>query len=83
MFKKFAQQPNQPGKLSIDSGKYMFHYMMVNGVCFLTLTEKGYPKKLAFQYLDELSGEFGRLYGNQVDSISRPYAFIKFGEHSG
>ena len=86
----------------------------------MTLTDKGYPKKLAFQvspsfpatfsgspcpfsclaslpvtsnlanqacflflsalqYLEELCGEFGRLYGSQVDSASRPYAFIKFG----
>lgn len=40
-----------------------------------------YPKKLAFQYLEELAGEFGRLYGTQVDAVQRPYAFIKFGEH--
>ena len=49
------------------------------GVCFLTLTERGYPKKLAFQYLDELAGEFNSLYAGQVDSATRPYAFIKFG----
>jgi hypothetical protein len=46
----------------------------------LTLAEKGYPKKLAFQYLEELAGEFNRMYGSQVDSVTRPYAFIKFGE---
>jgi vesicle transport protein SEC22 len=50
------------------------------GVSFLTLAERSYPKKLAFQYLEELSNEFNRLYGGQhVDSVSRPYAFIKFG----
>ena len=38
------------------------------------------PQKLAFQYLEELSSEFSRLYGTQVDSVARPYAFIKFGE---
>jgi vesicle transport protein SEC22 len=61
-------------------GKYMFHYLIENGIVFLTLTDKGYPKKLAFQYLEELSSEFGRLYGSQVDTVSRPYAFIKFGK---
>jgi len=37
-------------------------------------------QKLAFQYLEELASEFSRLYGTQVDSVARPYAFIKFGE---
>ena len=60
--------------------RFTFHYVVQSGVFFLTLTDKGYPKKLAFQYLEELSGEFGRLYGPQVDTASRPYAFIKFGE---
>lgn len=36
-------------------------------------------QKLAFQYLEELVSEFSRLYGPQIDSVARPYAFIKFG----
>ncbi len=40
---------------------------------------QSYPKKLAYEYLDELQNEFGRLYGGQVDAAARPYAFIKFG----
>lgn len=81
LFKKFSQlPPGQPNRMSVESGKYIFHYLIEAGVVFLTLTEKGYPKKLAFQYLEELAGEFGRLYGTQVDGVSRPYAFIKFGE---
>lgn len=38
-----------------------------------------FPQKLAFQYLEELTSEFSRLYGPQIDSVARPYAFIKFG----
>eukprot|EP00197_Chlamydomonas_leiostraca_P008644 CAMPEP_0202860490 /NCGR_PEP_ID=MMETSP1391-20130828/2164_1 /ASSEMBLY_ACC=CAM_ASM_000867 /TAXON_ID=1034604 /ORGANISM="Chlamydomonas leiostraca, Strain SAG 11-49" /LENGTH=167 /DNA_ID=CAMNT_0049539653 /DNA_START=307 /DNA_END=810 /DNA_ORIENTATION=- len=64
--------------MTVESGKYVFHYILESGVAFLTLAERGYPKKLAFQYLEELAGEFGRLYGSQVDSVQRPYAFIKF-----
>eukprot|EP00195_Chlamydomonas_chlamydogama_P017028 CAMPEP_0202895050 /NCGR_PEP_ID=MMETSP1392-20130828/4330_1 /ASSEMBLY_ACC=CAM_ASM_000868 /TAXON_ID=225041 /ORGANISM="Chlamydomonas chlamydogama, Strain SAG 11-48b" /LENGTH=211 /DNA_ID=CAMNT_0049579935 /DNA_START=278 /DNA_END=910 /DNA_ORIENTATION=+ len=78
LFKKFASQPQQQARMSVESGKYVFHYIIESGVCFLTLTDKGYPKKLAFQYLEELYGEFGRLYGTQVDTVARPYAFIKF-----
>lgn len=71
--------PHQPPRVSVDSGDFVFHYLLDGGACFLTLTEKGYPKKLAFQYLEELAGEFARLYGGQVDGVARPYAFIKFG----
>lgn len=66
--------------MSIESGPCTFYYLIAGNACFLTLTEKGYPKKLAFQYLEELAREFSSLYGSQVDSVTRPYAFIKFGE---
>lgn len=81
MFKKLAaQRSSAPEKLSAEAGPHTFHVLNANGVSFLTLAERSYPKKLAFQYLDELSNEFNRLYGGQqVESVSRPYAFIKFG----
>lgn len=81
MFKKLsAQRSSAPERLSAEAGAHTFHILNSNGVCFLTLAERSYPKKLAFQYLEELSNEFNRLYGGQqVDSVSRPYAFIKFG----
>ena len=67
-------------RMSVDSGYFVFHYMIEADVCYLTLTEKSYPKKLAYQYLDELHSEFMNLYGTQIQSVARPYAFIKFGE---
>ena len=57
----------------------MFHYLTEEGVCYLVLADKGYPKKLAYQYLEELQREFSRLYGPQINTAARPYAFIKFG----
>eukprot|EP00877_Chromochloris_zofingiensis_P003142 jgi/Chrzof1/12829/Cz07g08290.t1 len=78
IFKKLASTPNNVPKMTVESGSYLFHYLIEGSACFLTLTEKGYPKKLAFQYLEELAGEFNRLYGQQVDTVTRPYAFIKF-----
>ena len=81
LFKKLsAQRPAAPERLSAEAGSHTFHVLNQGGVCFLTLAEKSYPKKLAYQYLEELSSEFNRLYGGQqIDSVSRPYAFIKFG----
>ena len=78
LFKHMTQSRDQPQRLSIESGAYMLYYIISGGACFLTVAEKGYPKKLAFQYLEELVGEFGRLYGSQIDTVTRPFAFIKF-----
>ena len=35
--------------------------------------------RLAFNYLEELLKEFSSRFRDDVDSASRPYAFIKFG----
>lgn len=53
-------------------------YIIDSGVCYLVLTERSYPKRLAFNYLEELQKEFNLLYAGEVDSATRPYAFIKF-----
>ena len=53
--------------------------MIEYGVCYLTLCDRSYPKKLAYQYLEELQKEFQEKYGPEVGSVSRPYAFVKFG----
>lgn len=78
--KKIVRQigPGSPSKLSIDIGSSFFHYLTHGGVCYLTLTDRGYPKRLAFNYLEELQQEFDTRYNGQVEGASRPYAFIKF-----
>ncbi len=80
IIKQLAKAPHgQPQRVSVESGPYMFHYLVSEGVVYLTLAEKGYPKKLAFQYLEELRKEFTSLYGTQIEGTTRPYAFIRFG----
>ncbi|GAB4820443.1 hypothetical protein N2152v2_007489 [Parachlorella kessleri] len=79
IFKKMSAGPSKPPpRMTIESGPFTFHYIIEGDVCYLTLTDKAYPKKLAFQYLDELQSEFSRLYGPQIEGVTRPYAFIKF-----
>lgn len=56
----------------------MFHYLISQGICYLSLCEATYSKKLAFAFLEELQTEFWELYGKKVASVSRPYAFIEF-----
>lgn len=67
-------------RASLESGAFIFHYIIDSDVCFLTLVEKSYPKKLAYQYLEELQREFLSLYGREIEQARRPYAFIKFGK---
>lgn len=61
--------------------------MIERGICYLTMCERDYPKRLAFAFLSDLRSEFeshlfaehGDLWEQHVDSVRRPYAFIKFG----
>ncbi|KAK9174381.1 Regulated-SNARE-like domain protein [Cryptosporidium meleagridis] len=75
-------------RCSIDSGNYVFHYIVNDGIIYMTLSGKSYPKKLAFSFLDEIKRlfieELGREFANRdefkslIDSIDKPYYFIKF-----
>uniref|UniRef100_A0A6U1I5Q4 Longin domain-containing protein n=1 Tax=Tetraselmis chuii TaxID=63592 RepID=A0A6U1I5Q4_9CHLO len=78
IIKKLSLSQAPPSRMSYESGPCFFHYIIEGGVCFLTLAERGYPKKLAYQYLEELQSEFTRLYGTKMETVARPYAFIKF-----
>eukprot|EP00238_Polyblepharides_amylifera_P013561 CAMPEP_0196588578 /NCGR_PEP_ID=MMETSP1081-20130531/60996_1 /TAXON_ID=36882 /ORGANISM="Pyramimonas amylifera, Strain CCMP720" /LENGTH=167 /DNA_ID=CAMNT_0041911109 /DNA_START=459 /DNA_END=962 /DNA_ORIENTATION=- len=64
--------------MSYESGPYYLHYLIEGGVCYLTLCDRGYPKKLAYQYLEELQREFFSQNQSQIETVARPYAFIKF-----
>jgi len=69
---------SNPTQVSADARSAIFHYINAGGVCYLCLTDRSYPKRLAFNYLEELQREFVSKYDGQVESASRPYAFIKF-----
>lgn len=55
-------------------------YLIAQGVCYLSLCEASFPKKMVFAYLDELHSEFYEQYGKKVPSVTRPYSFIEFGK---
>eukprot|EP01039_Chlorochromonas_danica_P006793 gene6793-7505_t len=92
LFKSQAKQllkkltPRSTAKMSIESNPYVFHYMIDNGICYLTLTEKSYPKRLAFLFLEEICRDFeadlraehGDDWLRVVETVGRQYAFIKF-----
>ncbi|KAI9209910.1 Longin-like domain-containing protein [Polychytrium aggregatum] len=65
-------------RCSVETGPFVFNYLIEFGVCYLCICDRNYPKKLAFAYLNDLQKEFQEKYGNDVNSVARPYAFIKF-----
>ncbi|KAL8458743.1 hypothetical protein ACS0TY_036306 [Phlomoides rotata] len=78
LFKNLSRGQNEPSRMSIETGPYIFHYIIEGRVCYLTMCDRAYPKKLSFQYLEDLKNEFEHTYGNQIETAARPYAFIKF-----
>ncbi|KAI3979896.1 hypothetical protein MKX01_042550 [Papaver californicum] len=78
LFKNLSSGQNDASRMSIETGSYVFHYIIEGHVCYLTMCDRSYPKKLAFQYLEDLRNEFERVNGNQIETAARPYAFIKF-----
>ncbi|PVF94754.1 putative SEC22-synaptobrevin [Serendipita vermifera] len=70
--------PQSEPRCSIESGAYTLHYLISDGVIYLTIAEKSYPRKLAFLYLDELAREFSNSYGTKVETARKPYAFVGF-----
>jgi len=70
--------PNAEPRCSIESGPYTLHYLISDNVVYLVIADKSYPRKLAFSYLDELSKEFLTSYGQKIESVRKPYAFVGF-----
>jgi len=56
----------------------MSSYLIDGAVCYLTLCNREYSKRLAFSYLENISQEFQQQYSRQVHTVSRPYSFIEF-----
>lgn len=71
---------DSPTQMTIETGPYVFHYLLENRICYLCLCEKTFSKRLAFSYLEDLSTEFLRQYGQRPYTVSRPYSFIEFGK---
>ncbi|CAN0877740.1 25.3 kDa vesicle transport protein [Linum grandiflorum] len=82
LFKNLAIRQNEPSRMSIETGHLCLSYIIEERVCYLTMCDRAYPKKLAFQYLEDLKNEFERVNGAQIETAARPYAFIKFGNPS-
>jgi len=71
---------NSEPQASIESGPYTLHYLISQDVVYVAITDRTYPRKLAFTYLSDLAGEFSTTYPAQqvLSAVLRPYAFMEF-----
>ena len=61
---------------------------MEDGIVYLALADKSYPKKLVFGYLADVHREFaaelrrdhGDQWASHINTLGRAYAYLKFGE---
>uniref|UniRef100_A0A3Q3IUM5 Longin domain-containing protein n=1 Tax=Monopterus albus TaxID=43700 RepID=A0A3Q3IUM5_MONAL len=67
-----------PARCILEAGDMYFHCLIAEDVCYLSLCEASFPKKMAFAYLEDLHTEFHYLYGKKVSTVTRPYSFIEF-----
>ncbi|ROT39116.1 transport protein sec22 [Sodiomyces alkalinus F11] len=67
-------------RASLELGQATLHYFIDGDVIFLTITDRSYPRELAFTYLADLAREFHQTHpAAQVQSPTlRPYAFMDF-----
>lgn len=48
----------------------------------MAICDRSYPKRLAFSFLEELQAGFlGEYPLPQIEVVSRPYSFMKFGKN--
>ncbi|KAL2167174.1 hypothetical protein VTG60DRAFT_1629 [Thermothelomyces hinnuleus] len=71
---------NSEPRATIESGAYALHYLISADIVYVAITDRSYPRKLAFTYLSDLAGEFSTTYPPQqlLSPVLRPYAFMEF-----
>jgi len=53
-------------------------------ICYIALSDSSYPRKLLFNYLQNLNKELDKLDEKAlIQKISKPYSFIRFGKIIG
>eukprot|EP00923_Selenidium_pygospionis_P059489 GHVN01104695.1.p1 GENE.GHVN01104695.1~~GHVN01104695.1.p1 ORF type:complete len:229 (-),score=30.25 GHVN01104695.1:257-943(-) len=78
-----------PPRSSYESDPYVFHCIARDGIVYMTLCAKSYPDRLAFIFLEEIESAFEdelkRTFGthsvdyrSNIETIEKPYFFIKF-----
>ncbi|SBT34298.1 CPW-WPC family protein, putative [Plasmodium ovale wallikeri] len=78
-----------PNLSTVTSNQFNYHFLIDNGIAYIAVFPVTYPKKLAFLFLndickqfnDELMIQYGTHsidYRSIIETIEKPYSFIKF-----
>ncbi|XP_008439222.1 25.3 kDa vesicle transport protein isoform X1 [Cucumis melo] len=78
ILKEISRGTLSPPKMVILMHHHSFIYLVENGVCYMTLCDSSYPRKLALHYLQDLQKEFGKFDDALINKLIKPYSFLKF-----
>lgn len=71
--------PQSVTEAAIESGDFEINYIKRGMVVYFVICEKGYPRNLAFSYLNDVAQEFEHSYSQELMKPNiRPYAFVSF-----
>lgn len=57
--------PQSATEATLESGAYEIHYIKPSTVIYIVICEKGYPRNLAFSYLQDVAQEFQHSYESE------------------
>ncbi|KAJ6230440.1 vesicle-trafficking protein sec22b [Anaeramoeba flamelloides] len=77
-FKKLTTFDESMSTIDLNDEKHVFHYLLNQGVCYLTYCSKNYPTKLAFSFLSDLRESFNNSQSDQVQTATRPFQLVQF-----
>jgi len=91
LFQRLNSMPSAHSSVE-QSGGFISHIRMIDGVCYLGLFCMNYPHNAAFAFLEEvriqfqeeLKLEFGTCavdYRSHIEYIKKPYHFVRFERH--
>jgi len=58
--------PEEDGKLSYIYDKYIFHYVVCDGLTYLCMTDRDFSRNNAFQFLQDVKDRFLATYGDRA-----------------
>lgn len=56
----------------------LYAYLLDQGVMYLTVTDRSFPRFVIFEYLRELASAFSLEFGTSVPLFNRPFAAVSF-----
>lgn len=62
--------PPGDGKMTYSHGDYLYHYISENNIIYLCITENGFSRGDAFQYLEKIQSKFNKKFGTRAQTAS-------------